>query len=156
MRIDDRLIGLGMALLALAIIFGSLGLPSVPGTTYGPNLMPTIIGIGFAVLSIRIFIVGWRARDGARWIDLSQWSGRTRSLLCVVWTLGGIVFGLVLFEPMGFLLYGLAFMLPLMLLMGAGPVTAIATTVPTILLAQFGFANLMLVPLPVGPLPLPW
>jgi len=44
----------------------------------------------------------------------------------------------------------------LMLLMGARPLHAVLTSVGLVLVAQFVFARLLFVPLPAGPLPMPW
>ena len=156
MRIDDRLIGGALALLSLAIIFGERGLPSVPGTTFGPELMPTLIGIAMGALSIRIFITGLAQNGVSGWFDLSEWKGAVRPVYCAIWTLAGIALGIVLLPVIGFPLYGLGFALPLMLLMGARLVPAVLTSVGLVLVAQFIFARLLFVPLPAGPLPLPW
>lgn len=156
MRIDDRLIGGALALLSLAIILGARGLPSVPGTTFGPELMPTLIGIAMGVLSIRIFITGVLQNNGNGWFDLSEWKGARRPVYCAVWTIAGVGLGIVLLPIIGFPLYGLGFALPLMLLMGARLMSAVLTSVCLVLVAQFVFARLLFVPLPAGPLPMPW
>lgn len=156
MRIDDRLIGGALALLSIAIILGARGLPSVPGTRFGPELMPTLIGIAMGVLSIRIFITGLTQNGVTGWFNASEWAGATRPLYCAIWTLAGIALGIVLLPVIGFPLYGLGFALPLMLLMGARLVPAVLTSVALVLVAQFVFARLLFVPLPAGPLPLPW
>ncbi len=156
MRIDDRLIGGALALLSLAIILGAQGLPSVPGTRFGPELMPMLIGIAMGMLSIRIFLTGVLQNSGTGWLDLSEWKGAKRPVFCAIWTLAGIALGIVLLPIIGFPLYGLGFSLPLMLLMGARPVSAAVTSVCLVLVAQFVFARLLLVPLPAGPLPMPW
>ena len=156
MRIDDRIIGGALALLSLAIILGARGLPSVPGTTFGPALMPTLIGIAMGVLSIRILVTGLLQKSSTGWFDLSEWKGASRPVFCALWTLAGIALGIVLLPIIGFPLYGLGFALPLMLLMGARPLHAVLTSVGLVLVAQFVFARLLFVPLPAGPPPMPW
>ncbi len=156
MRIDDRLIGGALALLSLAIILGARELPTVPGTRFGPELMPTLIGIAMGVLSIRIFITGVLQNTGSGWVDLSEWKGPRRPVYCAIWTIAGVAVGVLLLPIVGFPLFGLGFALPLMLLMGARFLPAILTSVCLVLAAQFVFARLLLVPLPAGPLPMPW
>nr|WP_306268851.1 tripartite tricarboxylate transporter TctB family protein [Pararhizobium sp. IMCC3301] len=156
MRIDDRLIGGALALLSMAIILGARGLPSVPGTTFGPELMPTLIGTAMGVLSIRIFVTGLLQNGATGWVDISEWKGAKRPVYCAIWTIAGIALGIALLPIIGFPLYGLGFALPLMLLMGARAVSAVLTSVCLVLVAQFVFARLLFVPLPAGPLPLPW
>ena len=57
----------------------------------------------------------------------------------------------LLFQPLGFPLVALVFMLVLMALMGARPLT-IAIVAPLFVLALYlGFSRIMMVDLPVGP-----
>ncbi|EFK97786.1 hypothetical protein LDC_0157, partial [sediment metagenome] len=46
MRRTDRWVGLGLAALALAVLWSSRSFPSVPGQKLGAGFLPTIVGAG--------------------------------------------------------------------------------------------------------------
>jgi len=152
MRFDDRIIGVAFAALSLAIIVFSRDIPSVPGTTFGPDVFPTLIGIAMFGMAARIFIGGLRRTEGGRWFDVSVWHGQTRGLAAAVWVTGGIIVGLVFFNQIGFPLFAFVYAFPLMLFMGARPVTAAVVSLVAVMLSYFVFSRLLYVPLPVGPL----
>lgn len=152
MRFDDRIIGIAFAALSLAIIGMATQFPSVPGTTFGPDLFPSLIGVVMFGLGVRIFIGGLRAPAGRGWINVGVWRGRARGLIAAAWVIGGIVVGIVFFDQIGFPLFGLLYALPLMLFMGARPIAATVVCLAAVLLSYFVFSRLLYVPLPVGPL----
>ncbi|MDV7143435.1 tripartite tricarboxylate transporter TctB family protein [Tropicimonas sp. TH_r6] len=156
MRIDDRLVGLFFSLLGLATILAARRLSSVPGTTYGPDLMPILIGLGMMGFGLKILWAGVAAAGTAPWIDLSAWNGRTRGVLSAVWTILGVAASIPLLDTLGLPLYGLLFCLPLMILARARLIVAVPAVLGTVLVAQFVFGEMLHVPLPAGLIPLPW
>ncbi|WP_323766589.1 tripartite tricarboxylate transporter TctB family protein [Marinovum sp.] len=154
MRIADRLSGSVLALFGLLVIWGSTRLPQVPGVRFGADLLP--LGLGIALLGFGLIIALSSRRDGRVWINLEDWRGkdsdRRRDRLAAIWSLGGLALGLVLFEPLGFPLYGMGFMAVMMALMGARwPVIALICP-GFILLLHYVFSGLLRVSLPAGPL----
>lgn len=152
MRFDDRIVGVALALLSLFVIWQSQQVPSVPGTRFGPSLMPTVLGIVIAGCGVVNFLGGVRSAGAAPMIDISVWKDRRRGLLAALWSILGIVFGILYMPAIGFPLFGLLYALPLMMLMGARPIAAIPVCVVVVLLAYFAFKRLLYVPLPAGPL----
>ena len=70
--------------------------------------------------------------------------------LAAIWAIGGLVAGGFLFEPLGFVLFGIVFMAGLMLLMGARGVT-VALVAPIFVIAlHLLFTRVMFVDLPAG------
>ena len=152
MRLDDRLSGLLVVALGIIVAIAAHDIPAVPGATFGPSLMPTLIGIGLAATGGTIAAGGFRARQAGPIFDLSDWQGQHRGILGAIWTIGGIVAGIFFVDTIGFPLFALALAVPLMLIMGARPVTSLVVSL-IVVAAAFGiFYYLLLVPLPVGPL----
>jgi len=155
-RIDDRLIGLFFALLGVVTILAAGRLSAVPGTTYGPDLMPILIGIGMTGLGLRIAWAGQVAAGTRPWVDFSAWAGQTRGLLAAAWTVLGVAAAIPFLSVTGLPLYGLLFCLPLAILARARLWVAVPAVLATVLVAQFVFGEMLHVPLPAGPIPLPW
>lgn len=152
MRLDDRLTGLLLALFGIVVGVSARGIPSVPGTTYGPDLLPTIVGIALTVCGGLIFVGGVKAAADGPWIDLSDWSGRTLGIIGAIWAIGGTIVGVIFLRDIGFPIFAFCFALPLMLLMGARPLVSVIVSTVVALVAFAIFYYLLLVPLPVGPL----
>lgn len=152
MRFDDRIIGVAFAALSLVVILLARDFPSVPGTRFGPDVFPTLIGLVMGGLALRIFISGMRRAGGGSWVDVAAWRGQTRGLAAAAWVIAGIVVGSVFFDPIGFPLFGIVYSLPLMLFMGARPAVAVTVCLTAVMVAYFVFSRLLHVPLPVGPL----
>lgn len=152
MRFDDRITGIALWALALFVIVMSWQIPSVPGTTFGPDLFPILIGTGFILTGTIIFLKGWRSAGNGPWIDLSDWHAHARGLIGSAWTIGGIIVAIMYFDEIGFPLFSLGYALPMMFLMGARPLPAIMVSVTSVAIAYLVFARIMFVPLPVGPL----
>lgn len=150
MRIGDRLIGPFLAAFGVLVIWGASKLPSVPGVRFGADLLPTAIGVALAVFGVIIGISGLRQR--AQLIDVSDWHTRLRDGVAALWSLVGLVIGILAFEPLGFPLFGIGFMAVMMALMGARwPV--IVTVAPVfVFVLYFVFSGILRVSLPVGPL----
>lgn len=151
MRLDDRIMALALGLLAAVVIWSARGIPSVPGTTFGPDLFPILIGLGLGGAAVGIFVQDLRTAGGPL-LDLSDWHGRYKGILAAAWAILGTVAGILWFDRLGFPLFGFAFTLPLMLLMGARPVTAVVVAALVVLGTHLFFTYALFVPLPVGPL----
>ncbi len=152
MRFDDRITGLALWALSLFVIVQAWQIPAVPGTTFGPDLFPMLIGIGLGITGTIISVKGWCHAGRGAFLDLSDWHGRTRGLVAAAWTIGGIAVAIAFFSEIGFPLFALGYALPMMFLMGARPLPAVIVALVTVGIAFFVFSRVMFVPLPVGPL----
>ncbi len=150
MRFNDIVIGIVLGILSLCVIIPARSIPSVPGATFGPNLFPTLIGMGIGLIAIKILIDGVRTKEKIPFCDISDWFGQRKGFLAAVWAVGGIVIGIVFFQQLGFVLFSLAYAIPLMLMMGAHPVISVTVAASASLGAFFLFSRVLFVPLPVG------
>ncbi len=150
MKIADRIMGPLLALFGLCIIWRAHHLPSIPGARFGPDLLPTIIGITLILFGGILF--AHSARETTPLINLSEWQVTTRNKLAAIWALGGLLAGTFLFEPLGFVLFGTLFMAGLMALMEARLPTIIVIAPLFTLALYLTFAGLLRVELPAGPL----
>ena len=152
MRFDDRITGVALWGLAVFVIAMAWEIPAVPGTTFGPDLFPILIGIGLILTGGVIFWNGWRSTGGGKFIDLSDWHGCAKGIVASAWTIGGIVVAIAFFDEIGFPLFSIGYALPMMLMMGARPLVSVIVTLVTVAIAFFVFSRIMFVPLPLGPL----
>ena len=60
MQIDDRLVGVLICVLGIAVLWNSAGFPAVAGQFYGPAMFPTIIGWGFVAGGLSLLGSGLR------------------------------------------------------------------------------------------------
>ncbi|MGV8935877.1 MAG: tripartite tricarboxylate transporter TctB family protein [Allorhizobium sp.] len=152
MKLSERLIGPGLILFGGSVIVAASGLPQVPGVRFGSNLMPTITGGALIIFGALIGWSAWSRPLSAPLVDASEWNVPARKRVTAAWTVGALMAATLLFQPVGFPLLGLIFMVVLMALMGARPV-AIAIIAPLFVLAlHLSFTRIMHVNLPAGPL----
>jgi putative tricarboxylic transport membrane protein len=150
MRIGDRLFGPLLAVFGLLVIWGANGLPKVPGVRFGADLLPMGIGIALVLFGVLILVAGLRVP--AAFLDLDDWQGRGRDGFAALWAFVGLLLGIVLFEPLGFPLFGILFMTTMMALMGARWPVIVVVAPGFILLLYYVFSGLLRVALPAGPL----
>lgn len=150
MKISDRITGPALSLFGAAVIVGATRLPTVPGVRFGADLVPILVGVGFFGLGIAIALGGFIAGGGQKMLDLSEWDVSWRKRLAAIWTMGGLVIGILVFETVGFPLYGIVYMAVLMLLMGTSWKTTAIISPLVVLILYFGFSKGLLVPLPAG------
>ncbi len=147
MRIGDRIFGPLLAVFGAGVIWESSRLPSIPGVRFGADLLPTAIGAALIVLGGMIMWSGLRAQAA---VPAEVGSFRGRSGLAALWSLGGLVLGLVLFEPLGFPLFGIGFMSVMMALMGARLRTTLLVASAFVLALYYLFTAGLRVSLPAG------
>ncbi|AJY47806.1 tripartite tricarboxylate transporter TctB family protein [Martelella endophytica] len=150
MKISDRITGPALSLFGAVVIVGAIRLPTVPGVRFGADLMPTLIGIGFICLGAGIALGGFLVQRGRSLLDFSEWKVPLRNYAAAIWTLGGLVVGVFLFQSVGFPLIGIIYMAGLMLLMRASVATTVIVSPVVVLILYFGFSKGLMVPLPAG------
>ncbi|WP_176086095.1 tripartite tricarboxylate transporter TctB family protein [Martelella sp. HB161492] len=150
MKISDRITGPALSLFGAVVIVGAMQLPTVPGVRFGADLMPTLIGIGFICLGLAIALGGFLTEKGRTFLDVSEWRVPLRNYAAAIWTLGGLVIGIFLFQSVGFPLIGIIYMAGLMLLMRARILTTVIVSPVVVLILYYGFSKGLMVPLPAG------
>ncbi len=157
MKLNDAVLGLVVLLGGLAIILQARTFPPTHGQAYGPDLFPTIIGLGFVLSGIVLVIGGWRERQVVGWVDFAGVSfGRLLDAGLVLLYIAAFI---VLVPRLGFVLTAGIGAWGLMVRFQGGkwPSALVIATVVT-LVTDWAFRSLLLVPLPQGLiLPrLPW
>jgi putative tricarboxylic transport membrane protein len=148
------------AALGVAVLLYIRGFPELPDGSPGPALFPGIIGGLFvlfgAVLVVRSLRAGHRASAGAsapeedeeEAVPSSTRAGRVNALA----VLGSVVAYLLLVDVLGFPITMCAILFALMWRLGSRPLVALAASVATTALIVLIFQQILLVPLPTGPL----
>src|SRR5690606_18746081 len=112
--------------------------------------MPEIAGGALVLFGALLAWSAWSRPSTEPLVDAGEWNVSWRKRLTALWTVGGLVAATLSFQPLGFPLVALVFMVVLMALMGARPLT-VAIVAPLFVLALFlGFSRVMMVELPVG------
>lgn len=155
MQVSDRVLGPGIVLAGGLLLTAALRIPAVPGAPFGPGLMPGLLGAALVLLGARIGLAAFMAGRG-RLLDASEWRGNARGVLCAIWSLLGLVAVGLCFDGLGFPICSFIYAFGLMLLMRARLPVAAVSAVLLVGFLDYGFGQLLGVPLPDGPLPLPW
>jgi putative tricarboxylic transport membrane protein len=156
-KLNDAILGLVVLLGGLAIVLQARTFQPTHGQAYGPDLFPTIIGIGLMMAGLGLVVSGWRARLVTGWLDTAGIG--TDRLIDAGLVLLVILAFIFLTDWLGFLLTaGVGtFLLMVRFRSGAWLSSAIVTVV-IVLAVDWAFRTMLLVPLPLGSvLPrLPW
>lgn len=153
MTLPDRIGGLVLVALGVAVVISALGLPSIPGQPIGPAVFPMVLGVALGLSGLVIF-----ARPQQQ---ITPESGQLetfsiRSVLHLLSPVAVLVLGYFIMESLGFLLTGfLIVFVTSLLLRGSITGSLLLSVVMTVLIYTI-FASLLRVPLPPGILSLPW
>ncbi len=156
MRVNDAISGAVLVIFAAAEIAYTRTFPSLHGQSYGPDLFPSLIGIGLAICGVLLIIRGLLARrdtasaNSMKWIDTSNIAdskhAKTNALLIIVFLFLYIFFSDVIgFIPLSFCT--IAFLL---YRLGSSIVASVIIAVAATAVIQLLFAKILLVPLPAG------
>ncbi len=158
MILSDRLWGFLWSLFGLAVFWHSRSFPKLPGQAYGSALMPSIIGAGLFLCGLSLIVGDLRRRPRAPLVILSdEVRDRARFLDAAAVVLALAAF-ILLVDMLGFLptatgvIGGLIWRFR-----GRGVLLSFGLALIAVLVVDWLFRVLLLVPLPLGPLPyLPW
>jgi putative tricarboxylic transport membrane protein len=157
MKLNDAIVGLVVLLGGLAIILQARTFPPTHGQAYGPDLFPTIIGVGFVLSGLLLVASGWRQRQTVGWVDLA---GVPRGRVLDAGLVLAFILVFVLFaDSLGFVLTaGVGTWLLMVRFQGGRWLWSLVVTIVFILVIDWAFRAVLLVPLPQGVvLPrLPW
>ncbi|MBT2772234.1 tripartite tricarboxylate transporter TctB family protein [Halomonas sp. ISL-60] len=153
MTLPDRIGGVVLVMLGVAVVIASLGLPAIPGQPVGPAIFPTVLGAALGLSGLMIF-----AKPQRQAAQESQ----GREVLSIIGTLrllspvAVLILGYFIMESVGFLLTGFLIVLIISLLLRGSVVGSLLLSAVMTVVIYTIFASLLRVPLPAGILSLPW
>lgn len=151
----DRIIFALILVLAAVYFYATAQIPTLEiGDPLGPKAFPRLLGIGLLITAALLFMEMWRARKNQPRNDATPQNGDRRHLLIVgavaVWT--GLYFAA--FEPLGYVLSTIIYLLALTAYFHRGKwVTNVLTSVLYGVLSYLLFSTALGVTLPKGVLP---
>lgn len=153
MRFNDAAIGAALLLLAASILFMTRDYPQMPGQHYGPALFPNLIAFGLGACGLVLVVSGLKRLRLHPWLDFDEWTRAPGHLTDVALVLLGLVAYILLSDLLGFLVIGTALMTLWIVRFRNGRVlSSLAIAVAAVLVIDYAFRHILLVPLPLGPL----
>ncbi len=158
MILSDRLWGIIWSLFGLAVLWHSRTFPRLPGQAYGSALMPSIIGAGLFLCGVALIVGDLRRRPRRPLVTLREEARDGARLLDAAAVVLGLAAFILVTDLLGFLLTATAIIGGLIWrFRGRGPLLSFGLAAVAVLIVDWLFRVLLLVPLPLGPVPyLPW
>lgn len=148
MRRTDGLVGIGLALLALAVLWTARAFPDVPGQKLGAAFLPMIVGAGLLLCAVGLVVRSLRGRAyGASGTQATRGDEHFGSALAII---GAVLGYLLLSERLGFLIVAPLCLLLLFRAFGISWTRALLWALGGTLLVHVAFYKLLRVPLPWG------
>jgi putative tricarboxylic transport membrane protein len=148
MRLNDRALGLLIAMFGIAVLLYARTFPPMPGQPVGPSLFPMVIGGGMAIFGITLAFTG--AERSARWIQIDDWVRNPRMVFNFALVVFDVVFYALALEWLGFFITAIAFLAALFLAFGVTRRWILPIAAGVTLAIHYGFYTLLRVPLPWG------
>jgi putative tricarboxylic transport membrane protein len=145
----DRWVGLGLAALALAVLWSARAFPDVPGQKLGAAFLPMIIGVGLLLCGIALVLRSMKRGAYAEADRAPEVEEHFGSAVVIV---GAVLAYIFLSERIGFLLIAPLCLLAVFLALRVRWMTALLCAIGGTLLVHLAFYKLLRVPLPWGPL----
>lgn len=178
MNSKDTLIGAGLLVLALLVLWHVSSFPPSPGQPYNAALFPGIAALGLAVAAIVLMVQGIRRNNAGRKASAAAEAAKapdldtlTRSedmevlqtakvpsrMLAILLTAGAVGFYLLAANFLGFIITGSILLTALMWSYGVPRKLVLPIAIIATLLIHLAFYKLLRVPLPWGLLqPIAW
>ena len=164
MRVNDAITGAVLVIFALAEIAYTRTFPSLHGQSYGPNLFPTLIGLGLIACGSVLILRGLLARRAnareptsaenssalVSWIDFGNMAQSTHARVTAVLAILSLLLYIFLSEWIGFIPLSLAIIGILLYRMGSSLLASCVIAIIATIAIQILFARVLLVPLPAG------
>ena len=144
MQSVDRGVGLGLTLLALAVLFTARAFPDVPGQKLGASFLPMLVGAGLLLCGLALVARSRRAPEGA---SAPQGIEQVLPALVVMGAIAGYV---LLADRVGFLLVAPLLLLAVFKALQVGWLPAVGWALGGTVVVHVVFYKLLRVPLPWG------
>lgn len=152
MRFNDTALGLALVAVGGAVVWRASGFPLRPGMVFGPALFPTIIGGGLIGCGLLLIAAKLLRSDRTPWFVVPEWSGSLYHVASIPVIVLLILFYVFASATLGFVPTMFLVLLAAMLWFRAALPTAVAAALAGSVGIFAGFALLLRVPLPLGPL----
>lgn len=146
MQRSDRWVGVGLALLGLAVFWTSRSFPNVPGQKLGAGFLPAIVGVGLMACAIALIVRSFRA-SAYSGIVASAAREHFGSAAVIVAT---VVAYLLLADRLGFLIVAPLALFAIFLALRVRWSHAIWWAIGGTIVVHVAFYKLLRVPLPWG------
>ncbi len=158
MILSDRLWGILWSFFGLAVFWRAQSFPILPGQAYGSALMPGIVGAGLLLCGLALIAGDLRRRPRPPLLRLSEEARDGARLLDAGAVIAALAAFILLADRLGFIVTATAVVGALIRrFRGRGAPLAFGLALLAVLVVDWLFRVLLLVPLPLGPLPyLPW
>jgi len=147
---SDRWVGLGLAALAVAVLWTAREFPQVPGQKLGAAFLPMIIGAGLLLCALALIVRSFRA-GAYRMTDTPADAAQEHFGSAAV-IIGTVLAYIFLAERMGFLFIAPVCLMAVFLALRVRWRTALWWAIGGTLAVHLTFYKLLRVPLPWGPL----
>ena len=148
MQRTDRWVGIGLALLALVVLWTGRAFPDVPGQKLGAAFLPMIVGAGLLLCALGLIVRSLRGKAyadaGPRAAPGSEHFGSSLVIIAA------IVAYLLLSERLGFLLVAPLCLLMVFRAFRVGWLRALLWAIGGMVVVHLAFYKLLRVPLPWG------
>jgi putative tricarboxylic transport membrane protein len=145
----DRWVGLGLAALALAVLWSARAFPDVPGQKLGAAFLPMTVGVGLLLCALALVARSLRRDAYADSETRPEVEEHFGSAAVIV---GAVLAYIILSERFGFLFIAPLCLLAVFLALRVRWKTAVLCAIGGTLLVHLAFYKLLRVPLPWGPL----
>jgi len=143
---SDRWVGIGLAALALSVLWTAREFPQVPGQKLGAAFLPMIIGAGLLLCAIALIV---RSLRGRAYATASADAPREHFGSAVL-IVGTVLFYIALSERIGFLLIAPLCLMTVFLALRVSWQRALPWAIGGTVVVHLAFYKLLRVPLPWG------
>ena len=147
MQRTDRWLGIGLAVLAAAILWSARSFPAVPGQKLGAGFLPMLIGVGFLLCGVALVLRSLRGQGYERDADAPVVEEHFGSSAVII---GAIVVYIGLADRLGFLIVVPLCLVAVFRALRVGWRPSLAWAIGGTLLVHVTFYKLLRVPLPWG------
>lgn len=152
MKVHDLIVGTVFLGLGVFVAAYSQTLVAPRNLSYGPGFFPLIVGTGLALVGIAIALNGFRSPRATPIVVVSEWAGSPRTALRFLILPAAIFFYIAVVNFFGFLATATIMLATIIAINGAPKRHALLAGFLVALVLNVGFASLLHVPLPWGPL----
>lgn len=157
MRLNDAVFGVVLLLFSGVMIAYTRTFPAALGQSYGPDLFPTLIGLGLAACGLILLVRGLARRREQPLIVLGAWARDPRRVANFALVVGALLLYIFASDLIGFIPVAWLILFVLLLRFGVAAVPALGIGLAATLVIHTLFARFLLVPLPWGLLqPVAW